>query len=894
MNDFEKNNPLGYERELEDKNIKRGAEKARGQLKKQVQRSGMSSTTAGGRLIDESIEGVVKEIERRMEIEANKTGKLEKLAFYDHIVGVDYYAIAESALIVCMDCASRGQTWNSALLPAGRALQMAKFTTAMNVNRQGRRLLRDVENRAKKRCHKFADRQKFVLDFAKKQGFDGFEAWSESDYRYLGSFMIDIVHVGSDLIHVDGVPEKGAPKGVGHVQFTDFAEQKMREDNLRIERLSSWYGPMTTEPNPWPSVNGPYLDPRLWNGMVPMVKKMWSPEQTAAINSGIDNGTLEGCIHALNSLQEVPLELNRYIVDALEWVVAEDKSSLIEGFPSLTYDDPPARVDEEEWKALSREERADWYEKRKDAWEDKLEAIGNLAGLDNNTVDAKDLASMQFWLPHQFDTRGRIYHTSNFGHHNTDYVRAMFVFSNKGLVTEENQAYLLLQICNSWGNGEDKKSFKSRRDWVIDNWDWILACGEDFKASFNDWSKADDPFQFLAAARELYNYINSDGEYWTGLAIGLDATQSGVQHYAAASLSEEDGFKVNLCASNWETDPEDVYEAVVDIANDMIVEDIAFLQEGLDNPPADLVEAWDDHRGRPERQENDQEKEQHRWERNLEAAQEVVAWGGVTRKMAKSPTMTWCYSSRRYGFMRTLRKKFLKDLKQKLRDNRLHHPKTGEKVTTYPFSDGGFGVSIYLADVFEAAIERVVTSAADGMRFFQKCAVALENEGKHFAFTTPLGYPMHQYYRAEGRAQRPSVVGSDRKGNRKAGTKASVATFTDEIKMPKSENAVAPNVIHAMDATHLMMTVLHCRNQGVNDLLVVHDSFSTSIGHVAELGRCVREAFIDLYDGYCLYTDVLEQTIARLDDPASADLPTVPEKGKLKLDDLIDNPYAFS
>ena len=94
-------------------------------------------------------------------------------------------------------------------------------------------------------------------------------------------------------------------------------------------------------------------------------------------------------------------------------------------------------------------------------------------------------------------------------------------------------------------NGEDKKSFKSRRDWVIANWDWILACGEDFVASFDDWRKADDPFQFLAAARELYNYINAEGEYWSGLAIGLDATQSGVQHYAAASLSEEDGVKVN-------------------------------------------------------------------------------------------------------------------------------------------------------------------------------------------------------------------------------------------------------------------------------------------------------------------------------------------------------------
>ena len=298
----------------------------------------------------------------------------------------------------------------------------------------------------------------------------------------------------------------------------------------------------------------------------------------------------------------------------MEWVVDEDKGKLIEGFPHLTYDEPPKRIKDADWKKMKSAEKADWYEQRKDAWEDKLEADGNLAGLDNNTVDAEDLKTMRFWLPHQFDTRGRIYHTSNFGHHNTDYVRAMFVFSNKTQVTEDNQSYLLLQICNSWGNGEDKKSFKSRRDWVIANWDWILACGEDFVTSFDDWRKADDPFQFLAAARELYNYINAEGDYWSGLAIGLDATQSGVQRYAAASLSEEDGVKVNLTASDWEQDPNDLYEAVVELANDMIVEDIAFLTDGLANQPDNLVAAWDAHRGRSDRQDNDQEKELHRWE----------------------------------------------------------------------------------------------------------------------------------------------------------------------------------------------------------------------------------------------------------------------------------------
>ena len=74
----------------------------------------------------------------------------------------------------------------------------------------------------------------------------------------------------------------------------------------------------------------------------------------------------------------------------------------------------------------------------------------------------------------------------------------------------------------------------------------ILRCGNDYKASFPFWSKADDPFQFLAACRDYYMWDKHGDGYETGLPIGLDATNSGYQHYAAASLNKKDGKSVNL------------------------------------------------------------------------------------------------------------------------------------------------------------------------------------------------------------------------------------------------------------------------------------------------------------------------------------------------------------
>ena len=50
----------------------------------------------------------------------------------------------------------------------------------------------------------------------------------------------------------------------------------------------------------------------------------------------------------------------------------------------------------------------------------------------------------------------------------------------------------------------------------------------------------------MAACRELYLALNAEGPFYSGLPIALDATQSGIQVYAALGRNKEDGEKVNL------------------------------------------------------------------------------------------------------------------------------------------------------------------------------------------------------------------------------------------------------------------------------------------------------------------------------------------------------------
>ena len=151
----------------------------------------------------------------------------------------------------------------------------------------------------------------------------------------------------------------------------------------------------------------------------------------------------------------------------------------------------------------------------------------------------------------------------------------------------------------------------------------ILLCGRNFKdpKAFDFWRKADDPLQFLAACREWFNASEADkrGEaYYSGLPIALDATQSGIQIYAAMGRNLEDGQRVNLTKNER---PGDLYTAVMNKAREIVDENIREWEaDGLD---ADV-------------EEDDEEREKlrkklrsaHQWKQN--------DWQYLTRKRSNA------------------------------------------------------------------------------------------------------------------------------------------------------------------------------------------------------------------------------------------------------------------
>ncbi len=871
-----------------------GQQRSKDKREKQIGISGLSATTAGAKLKAEAIERVVEEIKRRM---AEQEAHNAKQTWYKAVKATPLEEVAEIGLITCLDSVGHGWTWNATLKHAGRALHMAQFTSVMRGNRQGRRMLAQLESKARQRCTKYNDRVQYVMRVAKERGFD-FDAYTKEEYDKIGGFLIDVCHVASNLVEVRSIktsndPDKEKwPSNV--ITLTEEASEQLEKHNEYLDGLTSLFSPMTAPPIDWPSVMSPYLDPRT-SFLVPMVKKMWSPEQKADIQKAIDKGSMDGCIEALNSIQAVPYTINEYIIAAVRWTAGypeegdgerEAMRAKVGKFPNLKKVDEPDKPNN--WEDLSRQQKAEWHRDSDKAKRLNNEVKGLARVMSNTLADCKDLRGHNFYMPHQFDKRGRIYHTSTFGHHNTDYIRAMFLFANKTEVTGDNQPYLELQLANSWGNKVDKRSLEGRQDWVDKNYEAIYASGKDFKANVDFWTQADEPFQFLAACHEYANTVDATekGEaYYSGLPIALDATQSGIQHYAASLLHEGDGALVNLTDQDM---PNDVYEACMVKAQAAIDQDIIDFKK--DAPISE--------------EDTDEEKERKlKRQKRLKAAETLNSLGGLTRKIVKRNVMTWAYSSRQYGLARQLRSDWLSDYTAEVdRGERDEHP-FGE--------DEGYAASFYIAGKNEKAIKDTVKSASIGMEFFRKCASILAEENKHVSFVTPLGFPMHQYYREERKVKDPKTgkwkpdptrqrmyLTDKATGKLKTNAKNCTVEYVDKVNAKQSINAVAPNIIHSMDATHLMLTTLLCQKLGMDDLMVVHDSFATSLGNMDTLTYAVREAFIALYKDYNLYEDFRQQCAKRLDDPERIarlpDVPKIRETGTLDLNEVMKSNYCFS
>jgi DNA-directed RNA polymerase, mitochondrial len=128
----------------------------------------------------------------------------------------------------------------------------------------------------------------------------------------------------------------------------------------------------------------------------------------------------------------------------------------------------------------------------------------------------------------------------------------------------------------------------------------------------------------------------------------------------------------------------------------------------------------------------------------------------------------------------------------------------------------------------------------------------------------------------------------------------------------KQINAIIPNIVHSMDAAHLMNVINAVKLKNIGPVITVHDCFGTLPNQMGALQHEVKIEFIALYTQHDFLGTFHNRLIQAIRDnnleileidgvprfvlleDEQIEIPQLPEKGALNLDDIRNSTYAFS
>jgi DNA-directed RNA polymerase len=255
-----------------------------------------------------------------------------------------------------------------------------------------------------------------------------------------------------------------------------------------------------------------------------------------------------------------------------------------------------------------------------------------------------------------------------------------------------------------------------------------------------------------------------------------------------------------------------------------------------------------------------------------------LQWGKVNRSFVKRQVMTLPYGSKRYGFREQI-KEFIKNLEPEEQPTFMT---TREDVT-----DGGFKHFQFIAGVIWDALAGTVTAATEGMEWLQSLARICAKEDLPICWTAPNGLPVVQGYREEVSKRITTTLVELR-------FDPSYVVATNALDHGKQVSGIAPNIIHSLDASAMMLTVVAAKQQGIDHFAMIHDSYGTHAADAPALARITREEFVRMYTENDVLTMLEEGLMANVDISKIEKYPARPATGSLDLAAVKDSRYFFS
>ncbi len=482
---------------------------------------------------------------------------------------------------------------------------------------------------------------------------------------------------------------------------------------------------------------------------------------------------------------------------------------------------------------------------------------------------AESYKSCSFYLTTHADWRGRIYTQSFYlTYQGSDLNTALLEYSEGQYLTKDGLTSLYIYGASLYGL--DKSNFEDRINWVLKNMDKIITMDIDFIL------KASSPFTFASFCLVLKN-ISKNSKSFVKIPVFLDATCNGIQHISAIIQDIDLAKEVNLIYDDKDDQIKDFYSKMIPIINKSL-HDLGNTKLGFETF-----------------------KQLH-----------------LTRSDLKQAIMTLNYNVSLFGMKEQIGSQLGVEITEKILEDNVGKPK---KVFEYKGKDSN-GNIILLSEklLFEIAktVKKVIFSEHPVLKeiydYFKSVTKLLTSLNLPLIWFTPTGTTLIQKYK-KAKSQKITV------NNWNKVTSIRYVKYVDEINKVKQVNAIIPNIIHSLDASHLMYIIEDANRIGLKNVLSIHDCFGTHPNDLFKLNDLVRENFILLYssssflktfhnrllqtikdnnlkiikkEGPFVKGERVKYLVVSENSDQYYEIPLLPKRGKLKLELIRKSKYMIS
>lgn len=669
-------------------------------------------------------------------------------------------------------------------------------------------------------------KRRHLREVAAKKGI-AFEAWEQDDRVRLGLKLIEL------LIESTGMVETkliwiGTNNCRQVIQASEDTVAWIDEVHKRTEWMHPTLLPTIIPPRPWESVySGGY-----WTRAIRRLTLVKTPD--TGYLAELEDRDLSRVLAAVNAVQETPWRINQRVLYAIARM--RDMNATFGVIPSPEKVDFPAKpfwlqdgMKKEHMNEAQAAEFMDWKKRCSETYsENAANTCRRIQFSRIFWVADKFSKYEEIYFPHQLDFRGRIYPIPMYLQpQGNDLCRGLLEFSEGKPIGSDPEARMWYFSHGAGLWGVDKVPMADRERWIMEHAEVFLEIAHDPMSNLF-WTEAEKPFQALAFAIDVAEYLTNPDGHCSHLPIQMDGSCNGLQHLSAMLRDPVGGKAVNLIPGER---PSDIYQMVADV-----VAEQARADAERDNT---LAQGW---------------------------------LGHITRKVCKRPVMTLAYGAKQYGFSEQV-------YTDTIAPWRVKDP------AGFPFKDA-FKSAQYLGGAIWHSVGHVVVAAREAMDWLHKVTSVVSRKDMPLYWETPVGFLVKQAYRKPSTKRIETLF------------HGAIIKLMVDVGLPspvdakRQSNGVSPNFVHSMDASHLMLTVLSAKAEGVTNFSLIHDSYGTHACDCPKLARILRDEFVLMYEQHDVLQEFLDRQSPHFE--VGDEVPPMPSKGDLDLSEVRKSVFFFA